>query len=469
MTIPARKPQSLPHRLSRRHVLKLGSVGLFGTAALPQFMKLAAHASPGGGKPTPVEAVILLEHYGAPSQIDTWDPKPEAPDNIRGEFQAIETSLPGYRVTDIMPRIAKLCDRFCMIHSMSHKIFNHNPGTYQAITGSDDVRDVVQVANGPTDWPAYGAVMAKYRGPRGDMPPFVSLPEVAYDQVYKCPGQWGGLLGNEYDPFFVAQNPNSADFRVSDFDLPGGLNPGRLADRRRLLGHIDDATRRIERIALHGEIDTNYARAFDLLTSPALKRAFDLSAESDSLRDRYGRNQLGQSLLLSRRLIESGVRFVTCFSGSNPGDPFGWDTHGDNFRRLKEKLMPADDQGFSALIEDLEERGLLESTLVIWAGEFGRKPQIAVPGPTFVSAGGRDHWPSCYTIVLAGGGVKQGFRFGSSDVFAAYPGSEPTRPQDIAATLYWAMGIDPHATLLNDQFGRPKSLSEGRVLSELFA
>ncbi|MEX2288338.1 MAG: DUF1501 domain-containing protein [Planctomycetaceae bacterium] len=468
MPLPARDPLQHSQTASRRHVLKLGSLGLFGTAALPQFMQLAAHAATGGGKPRPVEAVILFEHYGAPSQIDTWDPKPKAPDNIRGEFQAIETSLPGYYVTDIMPRVAKLCDRFCMIHSMSHKIFNHNPGTYQAITGSDEIRDIVQVANGPGDWPAYGSVMAKYRGPKGNVPPFVSLPHVAFDQVYKCPGQWGALLGNEYDPFFVTQNPNAAAFRVSDFDMPNGLDPNRLADRRRLLAQIDRATRRLDEIALRTDIDTNYARAFDLLTSPVLKRAFDLSAEPDSLRDRYGRNQLGQSLLLSRRLVESGVRFVTCFSGSNPGDPLGWDTHGDNFRRLKDRLMPPDDQGFSALIEDLEGRGLLDSTLVIWAGEFGRKPQIAVPGPTFVSAGGRDHWPSCYTIVLAGGGVKAGFRYGSSDVFAAYPGSEPTRPQDIAATLYWAMGIDPHETRIADQFGRPRSLSEGRVLRELF-
>jgi hypothetical protein len=453
---------------SRRRVLKLGSLGLFGTAALPQFMKLAAQAGE-GGKPSPVESVILLEHYGAPSHIDTWDPKPHAPDKIRGEFAAIETSLPGYRVTDIMPRIAKLCDRFCMIHTMSHKIFNHNPGTYQAITGNGNIRDIVQIANGPTDWPAYGSVMAKYRGARGDLPPFITLPEVAFDQVYKCPGQWGGLLGNKYDPFFIARDPNDPHFAVNDFDLPGELDPSRLADRQKLLQHVDHATRRIDQIALRGQIDTNYARAFDLLTSTDLKRAFDLSQEPAALRDRYGRNKLGQSLLLSRRLIEAGVRFVTCFSGSNPGDPYGWDTHGDNFTRLKNKLMPFDDQGFSALIEDMEQRGMLEKTLVIWAGEFGRKPQIAEAGPTFVTPGGRDHWPSCYTIVLAGGGVKAGYRYGNSDVIGAYPGSEPTEPKDFAATLYWAMGIDPHTTYIRDQFDRPQPLSEGRVLTELFA
>ena len=447
--------------------MKLGSLGLFGTVGLPDFLQLRAEGRT-VARARPVEAVILVEHYGAPSHLDTWDPKPKAPANIRGEFGTIATSLPGYRVTEIMPRLARLCDRFCIIRSMSHKIFNHNPGTYQAITGNGNVRDVVQVARGPADWPAYGSVMAKFRGARGNVPPFVSLPHIAFDQVYPCPGQWGGVLGNRYDPFFVTQNPNRKSFRITDFDLPGGLDAGRLTNRRRLLEQLDRSSRRFDQIAQRGAVNANYARAFDLLTSPGLKRAFDLSREPDRLRDRYGRTKLGQSLLLSRRLIESGVRFVTCFSGSNPGDPIGWDTHGDNFNRLKKTLMPPDDQGFSALIEDLDQRGILESTLVIWAGEFGRKPQIAEKGPTFVGAAGRDHWPACYSIVLAGGGVKPGYLHGTSDVFAAYPSDNLTPPRDIAATLYWSMGVDPHQTRISDKFGRSVPLSEGRVLHGLF-
>ena len=243
--------------------------------------------------------------------------------NIRGEFGTIETSLPGYRVTEIMPRLSRLCDRFCVIRSMSHKIFNHNPGTYQAITGNDNIRDVVQVAAGPTDWPAFGSVIAKFRGPRGQVPPFVSLPHLAYDQVYKCPGQWGGLLGSRHDPFFVTQDPSRPDFRVTDFNRPAALDPNRLAGRRALLKRIDAASRHIDQITQRQQLDTYYDRAFNLLTSPAVKRAFDISKEPDTVRDRYGRHKLGQSLLLTRRLIESGVRFVTCFSGSNPGDPLG--------------------------------------------------------------------------------------------------------------------------------------------------
>ncbi|MFQ5730934.1 MAG: DUF1501 domain-containing protein [Planctomycetaceae bacterium] len=453
---------------SRRLALKLGGLGLFGVAGLPDVFRLSAEAAPSKHK-SPVEAVILVEHYGAPSHIDTWDPKPKAPDKIRGEFGTIATSLPGYRVTEIMPRLAKLCDRFAIVRSMSHKIFNHNPGTYQAITGSAKVRDVVQVAAGPTDWPSYGSVMAKYRKPKANLPPFVSLPTVAFDQVYKCPGQWGGLLGSKYDPFFVTQDPNHPKFRVTDFTLPAELPLERISRRRDLLKEIDRTSRHFEQIQQRKQVDVYYQRAFGLLTSPDVKKAFDLSKEPAKLRDRYGRNQLGQSLLLSRRLIESGVRFVTCFSGSNPGDPRGWDTHSNNFKRLKNSLMPTDDQGFSALIEDLEERGLLDSTLVIWAGEFGRKPQIAEKGPTFVGAGGRDHWPSCYSIVFAGAHVKQGYLHGNSDVVGAYPGSEPTRPADVAASIYHAIGIDPHKTTLRDQFGRDVPLSEGRVLKQLFA
>ncbi len=460
--------QTTAAHANRRSLLKMGSVGLFGMLGLPDFLKASAEASDSVSE-SKIEAVILLEHYGAPSHIDTWDPKPNAPDRIRGEFGTIATSLPGYRVTDIMPRLAKLCDRFCIVRSMSHKIFNHNPGTYQAITGNDNIRDVVQVGASSKDWPAIGSVVAKFRGPRADVPPFVSLPHVAFDQVYKCPGQWGGLIGNRYDPFFITQNPNTPNFRVTDFNLPDGLNPDRLADRKRLLREVDLRARHIDQIVQRGEVDTNYERAFSLLTSPAVKRAFDLSDEPAHIRDRYGRHKLGQSVLLSRRLIESGVRFVTCFSGSSPGDPQGWDTHGNNFNRLKKNLMPTDDQAFSALIEDLEQRGMLDSTLVIWAGEFGRKPQIAEKGPTFVGAAGRDHWPACYSIVFAGGGVKPGFLFGNSDVFAAFPGSEPTTPQDIAATIYSALGIDPHSTTIADQFGRQVPLSEGRVIQELFS
>ncbi len=469
MSSRSEKQHSPGLRPTRRQVLKLGALGLFNTLPLPGILQ--AHAEGvAADREKSVESIILLEHYGAPSHIDTWDPKPEAPDSIRGEFGTIETTLPGYRVTDIMPRTARLCDRLCIVRSMSHKIFNHNPGTYQSITGNANIQDVVQVANSPSDWPAYGSVMARFSGSRGNVPPFVSLPVVAYDQVYKCPGQWGGLLGNAYDPFFIAQDPNREDFRVGDFDLPGELSFDRLDDRRRLLNQIDAAARRFEQLSLKKQLDANYARAFDLLTSPGLKRAFDLASEPAALRDRYGRHMIGQSLLLARRLVESGVRFVTCFSGSNPGDPLGWDTHGDNFNRLKNRLMPQDDQAYSALIEDLDSRGLLDSTLVIWAGEFGRKPQIAEKGLTFVGEAGRDHWPFCYTIALAGGRAKRGYLFGNSDAQGAHPGSEPTTPQDVAATLYWTMGIDPHATHITDQFGRHVPLStEGRILRELFA
>jgi len=451
--------------VSRRDALRIGSIGLFGMLDLPALLKAESDARTHSAQ---VESVILVQHYGAPSQLDTWDPKPDAPDGIRGEFGTIDTSLPGYRVTEIMPNLAKLCDRFTIVRSMSHTIFNHNPGTYQAITGSNRVRDVVQFGAAATDAPGYGSVVARFLGSRGPVPPFVSLPHVAFDQVYRCPGQWGGVLGNRYDPFFITQDPDAPNFEVTDFHLPIGLDETRVFNRLKLMRTLDDRSRALDRMLERARVDTNYERAGSLLTSPQISAAFDLSREPDSVRDRYGRNKLGQSMLLSRRLVEHGVRFVTCFSGHSPGDPLGWDTHNDNFTRLKKTLMPPDDQGFAALILDLEERGMLDKTLVIWAGEFGRKPQIAEKGPTFVGQAGRDHWPQCYTIVMCGGNVKRGFLYGNSDVYAQYPGSLPTTPQDIAATLYHAMGLDPHATLIADEFGRQVPISEGRVLHELF-
>ena len=272
-------------------------------------------------------------------------------------------------------------------------------------------------------------------------------------------------LGKKHDPLIVLGDPSHPNYRVDELSLPAEMSAARLDDRKALLANLDRQARRKEASVSAG-VDAFYQRAFSILTSAETRRAFDLRAEPERLRDRYGRNKVGQSYLLARRLIEAGVRFVTCWNGSNPGD--GWDTHADNFNLLKKFLMPPDDQAFSALIEDLQSRGLLDTTLVIWAGEFGRKPEIAKAGATFVGAAGRDHWPQCYTVVLAGGGVKEGFLYGSSDRFAKYPQDRPTSPADFAATLYWSLGIDPHADI-SDQLNRPLKLTTGTPATELFS
>ncbi len=445
--------------VTRRDLLRIGTLGVLG---LPHLLQAEARAAV-SGRPR-VRSVILIQHYGAPSHIDLWDPKPDAPDGIRGEFGTIATSLPGYRVTEIMPRLARWCHKLAFIRSMTHKTANHNPGTYQAITGHTPERDVVQVGATSGDWPAYGSVMARFHGGDSAVPPFVQVPHVAFDQVYKCPGQWGGWLGKKHDPFIGVGDPSRPGYRF-ELSLPAGMTHERMEDRRSLLRSVEKQGRGLD-AAASGGMGVYQERAFSILTSSATRRAFDLSAEPTRVRDRYGRNKVGQSYLLSRRLVESGVRFVTCFNGSNPGD--GWDTHDNNFNRLKKDLMPPDDQAFSALLEDLEARGMLDTTLVIWAGEFGRKPEIAKAGPTFVGKAGRDHWPACYTTVLAGGGVKQGFLYGASDGSARYPREKPTTPADFAATLYQAMGIDPGIEVA-DQLGRPIKLTQGKPVTELFA
>lgn len=445
---------------TRRDLLKIGSLGMLGLT-LP---KLLAASEAGGTKPR-AKSVLFYHHYGAPSHIDSFDPKPDAPTEIRGEFGTIATSAPGFNVTDIMPRIASICDRLTVVRTMNHRTSNHNPAVYLAITGRTSERDQVQVGATSSDWPHYGAVLAKLSPGGGTLPVSVQVPHRAFDQVYTCPGQTGGMLGSKYDPLIVQRDPSLPDFQVDELSLR--VDAQRLFDRRQLLTSIDSQIRGIERGGAMDSRDQFYERSFSLLSSPDAKRAFDLSQESDQTRDRYGRHKSGQSLLLARRLIEAGVTLVTCFSGSNPGD--GWDTHADNFGQMKNKLMPPEDQAFSALIEDMDQRGLLEDTLVVWSGEFGRKPQIGQPNPLTnnIGPGGRDHWTSTYPVVLSGAGVKRGCVYSNSDRIGAYPVGTPHTPGDLAATIFWALGLDP-ATEIHDRLGRPFKLAEGQPMTGVF-
>lgn len=448
---------------SRRDVLKIGTIAACGLS-LPEL--LAAESALSSGIPARAKSVLFFHHYGAPSHIDTFDPKPEAPVEIRGEFSAIPTVVPGWNVTDIMPQIAKVCDRLTVIRSMHHRTANHNPAVYLAITGRTSTRDQVQVGATSEDWPNYGAVLSKFTTSDGSLPVAVQVPHRAFDQVYTCPGQTGGMLGSAHDPLIIERDPSKPNFRVDEIGLRVG-GP-RLDDRRRLLASVDAQLAGVEATEESDRRDRHYERAFSLLSSPRAKQAFDLDQEDARTRERYGRTKTGQSLLLSRRLLEAGVRFVTCFSGSNPGD--GWDTHNDNFRRLKSKLMPAEDQGFSALIEDLDQRGMLDETLVVWSGEFGRKPQIGKPNPLTnnIGPGGRDHWPDCYSLVLAGAGVKRGYVYSGSDRIGAYPTSRPHSPGDLAATIFWSLGLDPE-TLVHDRLGRPFALADGKPIRGVFS
>lgn len=444
--------------------MQVGGAGVLGLS-LPQFLA-AAEQGARAGRRARAKSVIFYHHYGAPSHIDTFDPKPTAPEEVRGEFATIDSVVPGFRVGEIMPQIARVCDRLAVVRSMNHRTANHNPGVYLAITGRTSIRDQVQVGASPGDWPHYGAVLAKFAPGNAAIPTSIQVPHYAFDQIYRCPGQTGGFLGSVYDPLVVARDPAAADYRLAEFDL--AVTSEQLADRRRLLEAISQRLEIQDRSLAFRQWGSFHERAVSLLTSPQTKHAFDLAQERDAVRERFGRHTTGQSLLLARRLVEAGVRFVTVFSGSNPGD--GWDTHVDNFNKLRQRLMPPEDQGFSALIEDLDERGLLDETLVVWSGEFGRKPHIGRPNPVVnnIGPGGRDHWPQCYSLVLAGAGVKRGFVYSESNRIGEYPVSNPHSPGDMAATIFWALGLDPH-TEMHDQFGRPFQLADGEPMTGLFA
>ncbi|MFO1021790.1 MAG: DUF1501 domain-containing protein [Planctomycetales bacterium] len=452
-------------RATRRDILRVGGLGCLGLS-LPQLLKAEATA---GSKPR-AKSIVFFHHYGAPSHIDTFDPKPNAPLDIRGEFSTIDSAVPGWRVTDVMPRIASICDRLSVVRSMSHTTANHNPGVYLSLTGRTSVRDQVQVGASPDDWPHYGAVVAKYAPSDGSIPTSVQIPHYAYDQIYRCPGQNGGLLGSAYDPLIITRDPSDPQFRVTEIDLRVTAN--QLQDRRQLLSTLEHQTLHLDKSAALPQPNDKWndfrEQAYSLITSPKTRQAFEIWREPDVLRLKYGRTKTGQSLLLARRLVESGVRFITVFSGSNPGD--GWDTHVNNFGQMKNKLMPEEDQAFAAFIEDMDARGLLEDTLVVWSGEFGRKPQIGRPNPlvNLVGPGGRDHWSRCYSLVFAGAGVKRGFVYSDSDLIGENPKGNPHTPGDVAATLFWALGIDPHQHY-QDRQGRPFALADGEPIQGIFS
>lgn len=452
---------NMPFNLRRREILLASGLGVLG---LP-LRKLLAQDAESTMQPL-AKSVIFYHHYGAPSHIDTFDPKPKAPAEVRGEFAAIESSAPGFHVTEIMPRIAKICHRLAVVRTMSHRTANHNPGVYLAITGRPGALDQVQVGAASDDWPNYGAVIDRFSPGQGVMPTAVQLPHYAFDQVYRCPGQTAGLLGSAHDPLIVARDPNQADFHVDELDLR--ISADQLANRKLLLADFDRRRTAFDQPMANSAWDDLRERSYTLLTSPRAQQAFDLAREPEVLRDRYGRTKSGQSLLLARRLVEAGVRFVTVFSGSNPGD--GWDTHVDNFNRLKKNLMPTEDQAFSALIEDLDARGMLDETLVVWSGEFGRKPHIGRPNPAVnnIGPGGRDHWPACYSLVLAGGGVRQGYVYSQSDNIGEYPKGSPHSPGDLAATIFWAMGLNPR-TLMHDRLGRELPVADGNPITGVFS
>jgi hypothetical protein len=370
---------------------------------------------------------------------------------VRGEYRSIATTVPGVRVCEHLPRTARLLDRLALVRGLHHPMRNHNSAAAEALTGRTPAGgDQELLTDDPRGLPSLGSAVSYALGPRAHVLSYVALPYTLYN-VVQLPGQTASLLGGAYDRFQVDGDPSAPGFRLPALDGAADLG-GRAA-----------LLRRLDRAALPGSAGRAAAyreRALRLIASAGVRRLFDLSKESPRLRERYGRHRLGQSLLLARRLVEGGVNFVSVFDGQTNGQDANWDSHERLFARHRQLLAPSD-QAFSALIEDLEARGLLEETLVVAMGEFGRTPRVN-------RSGGRDHWPDCYTAVLAGGGVCGGTVQGASDRIAAYPASDPVTPGDLAATIFWRFGIDP-ATEVRDQTDRPFRLAEGSPLSRLFA
>jgi hypothetical protein len=433
----------------------------------------AALARPAFGR---AKACILLFMWGGPAQQETWDLKPDAPAEVRGEFRPIETEIPGILISEHFPALARQTRKLAIVRSVHHGDVNHTTATHELLTGRP-----APLNGGGTlgdDWPHFGAVLAqRSKGrERTCLPPFVqfrpTIPDGAPRFVEESHGQSAGWLGPNLNPFTIDEDPSRSDYHVGSFRLPDDVGTGRFEDRKRLLASVNDQARGFERALQVQALGTHYVRAYDLLASRRALDAFDLTREDPRLRARYGLHPHGQAVLQARRLVEAGVPLVTVF-GQNDGltnVSVYWDTHNRNFIDLKTRLMPASDQAFSALLDDLEARGLLDETLVVWTGEFGRTPRVgqAVVGGAGAGRDGRDHWPHCFSTVLAGAGVRGGTVHGASDRWAAFPARDPVTPSDLAATIYHLLGIDP-ATELTDPLGRPQRLCQGNPIASLLA
>ncbi len=440
-------------QFSRRNLLRAA-----GGALAPLVANQAGAANAGSPSGT-AKSVILIFNDGAPSHIDLWDPKPNAPSGVRGEFGVIRTNVPGIHISDRLPRMARRMDKLALVRSVHHEHSSHNGGMHWTTVGRPYRVDSTLISPSPTDLPCLGTLvgwLAQRDGFRGEIPPYVITPQPHCDsRRYETPGQYGGCLGVRYDPFIVGTDPNAPDFKIASLKLQEAVGRERFDQRLGLLDELSAASRPISSSAA-AEMDAFNRKAVSILQSSKAAEAFDLTREPDSVRDRYGRNRWGQSHLLARRLIESGVKFVT----TNNGPGIVWDTHDDNFGRLKNRLVPLMEQAFAALLDDLDERGLLDSTLVLWMGDFGRTPKIN-------DRGGRDHWPGCYTVVLAGGGIRGGQVVGASDKIGAYPVERAVMPADIHATVYEALGYDFRSIAYQASDGRPVALTEGSPIGEL--
>lgn len=457
-------------RIRRRELLKAGMISL-GGLTLSDLLRANSLA----GDTRRAKHCIFVFLNGGQSQLDTFDMKPLAPDGIRGPYQPIATQTPGIEISEKLPKLARITDRLAIVRSAHHHLTAHNTGAAYALSGHSPGTDK-DIFPKVTNHPSMGSVVKKIRPEPAHMPSAVLTPRLLFDMGFPTPSAGGGWLGHAYDPFPVARNRMMARAPKWDGNLPAptglqfpdDMTLRRLELRKSLYQNMDRTFADHHEVAATATMDVHQQKAFDLILSSKAQAAFDLTTEPAEMHDRYGRHEMGQVLLLSRRLIEAGVHFVTANAVSNPKNtklsPFQiWDTHFDHFRLYNDNLMPEFDQSLSALITDLEERGLLDETLLLIAGEFGRTPTINTS-----QDGGRDHWPHVYSVLFAGGGIRGGQTFGASDKHAASVKDRPVRPDDLSATVFHALGI-PHDSTLEDLTGRPHRITDGEPITPLFS
>jgi hypothetical protein len=443
--------------LSRRRFLEVGALGGLSLAGLAVGGE-AEDSGPAFGR---AKRCLLLFLMGGPPQIDTFDPKPNAPQNVRGELAPIATRLPGVSFSELFPKLAQQAHRLCVVRSVTHDDTVHTSAGYAMLTGRRHPGANKQASDAkpaPTDYPHFGSLLARLKPQSGGAPVFAALPEVIKDAaVNEVPGQNAGFLGRRYDPFRIEGDAKTGQFRPPAILLPEDVTVSRLAERRMLTERLDAAYRTVDRQAAANDLDGFRQQAMDLLSAPAVRQAFALDREPPALREAYGPHLFGQGCLLARRLLEAGVRLTTVYwHYEGPDDSPVWDTHENNFPHLRNRLAPPTDVAVSALLDDLAARGLLDETLVIVMGEFGRSPRIN-------SKGGREHWPQVQSILLAGAGIAAGTVYGSSDPHGGYPAELPVSPADLTATFLHLLGVPP-ATELFDNTGRPFVASDGNLL-----
>jgi uncharacterized protein (DUF1501 family) len=435
--------------VTRRDMLRAGMLSALGLS-LADLLRIEAAQAAKTGVPSRDTSCILIFLEGGASHMETFDMKPDAPAEQRGEFKPIKTNVPGIEICEHLPKLAQVTDRYAILRSVKHANADHGGGAHYMCTGIHPAAGFQEVLTRPNNQhPFFGAVLAHEKGISGELPPFISLPKLL---AYGGPA----FLGPAYMPFVIESDPSSPSFNVRDLRPAPGVEDGRLADRRRLRAALNRSAR--EELAKQNPrvaaVDTFYERAYDLVTSEAARRAFDISREPAQVRDAYGRTSFGQSALMGRRLVEAGCRFVSI---EHPG----WDNHTTIFPTLKDDLLPQVDAGMSALLRDLDDRGLLESTLVVMFGEFGRTPVINKDA-------GRDHWPQVNSVLIAGGGTKRGVVIGASDTAGAEVTERPITPEDMAATIYAALGVD-HRGIVHTPLDRPVQIvSGGEPVRELF-